>query len=135
MSVRTIPTKLAPAFVLGALSLSYEIYLFRIIALVYTPLPWIFCVVLCCFLLFWSLGVAASEGAQAKTSSTLILTAAAIAVIPILLGYQRSSAFSFPIWSVGLIYFLPCFGSGMLFGMTISRMPAAGDATLVCLRP
>jgi spermidine synthase len=121
LTKRPIQNELVLAFVLGALSLSYEIYLFRIVALAYTPLPWIFCVVLCFFLLFWSIGVAVSERTASKMSSTLLLTAISVAAVPFVVAYQRYHAASFPIWSFGLIYFLPCIGFGMLFGMTIGR--------------
>lgn len=118
---RPLSMDIAVAFVLGALSLSYEIYLFRIVALAYTPLPWIFCVVLSCYLLFWSLGVAFSERAQVRMSSILLLTAASLAIVPLVVAYQRYHATSFPIWGAGLVYFLPCVGFGMLFGMTLAR--------------
>lgn len=116
-----IQSEIVLAFALGALSLSYEIYLFRIVALTYTPLPWVFCVVLSFFLLFWSLGVALSERVSAQLSSTLLLTAAALAIVPFVVAYDRYHAVFFPIWSAGLIYFLPCIGFGMLFGMTLAR--------------
>jgi spermidine synthase len=56
-----------------------------------------------------------------QLSSTLVLTAAAIAIVPFVVAYQRYHATSFPIWSAGLVYFLPCIGFGMLFGMTLAR--------------
>ena len=118
---RRIPNELVLAFALGALSLSYEILLFRIVALGYTPLPWIFSVVLCGFLLFWSLGVALSERLTDTTVPSLLLTAAAVAIVPFVFAYQRYQAVEFPIWTLGLLYFLPCFGFGILFGTTISR--------------
>jgi spermidine synthase len=118
---RPLQSELVLAFALGALSLSYEIYLFRVVALTYTPLPWVFCVVLSCFLLFWSLGVALSERVRAQLPSMLMLTAAAVAIVPLVIAYQRYHATSFPIWSAGLVYFLPCIGFGMLFGMTLAR--------------
>ncbi|MEM6797542.1 MAG: hypothetical protein AAF725_26475, partial [Acidobacteriota bacterium] len=59
------------AFALGALSLAYEIYLFRITALAYTPLPWIFTAVLCGYLLFWSLGLWISERIPHRIAATL----------------------------------------------------------------
>ena len=118
---RPVQIELVLAFVLGALSLSYEIYLFRIVALTYTPLPWVFCVVLSFFLLFWSVGVAFSERVQARMSSLLLLTAVAVAIVPFVVAYQRYQVMSFPIWGAGLVYFLPCAGFGMLFGMTLAR--------------
>jgi spermidine synthase len=111
---RPIQSEIVLAFVLGAFSLSYEIYLFRIVALTYTPLPWIFCVVLSCFLLFWSLGVALSERVETRISSMLLLTAVAVAIVPY-------DPMYLPIWITGLVYFLPCVGFGMLFGMTLAR--------------
>ena len=118
---RPIQSEIVLAFALGALSLSYEIYLFRIVALTYTPLPWVFCVVLSFFLLFWSVGVAVSERVQARMSSLLLLTAAAVAIVPFVVAYQRYHVAYFPIWGAGLVYFLPCAGFGMLFGMTLAR--------------
>lgn len=109
------------AFVLGALSLGYEMYLFRILALAYTPLPWIFSFVLCMFLLFWSAGVYISGRKEVSTTAVLALTALSIAVIPLLLSAQRSYGFDFPIWAGGLVYFLPALGFGLLFGTTVSR--------------
>lgn len=109
------------AFFLGALSLSYEVYLFRILALAYTPMPWIFSLVLCFYLLFWSVGVAWSERIPHATASALLATAVGVACVPFLLAYHRFHAPELPLWGAGLLYFLPCFGFGVLFGQTINR--------------
>jgi spermidine synthase len=109
------------AFILGLVALSYEMYLFRILSLAYTPLPWIFSLVLCFYLLFWSLGVKLSETLPERTSLGLLLTAMSLAVIPFVLAHQRSSESDFPIWGPGLVYFLPCLGFGLLFGQFIGR--------------
>jgi MFS family permease len=118
---RQLQTEEWLAFSLGALSLSYEIYLFRIVALAYTPLPWIFSVVLCLFLLFWSAGVVCSERIRTPTSKVFLFTALSVGIVPFVFAYQRFYAASFPIWNAGLVYFLPCFGFGLLFGQAIGR--------------
>ncbi len=109
------------AFVLGALSLGYEMYLFRILALAYTPLPWIFSFVLCMFLLFWSAGVYLSGKMEVSTTAALALTGLSIALTPMILSFQRATSYPFPIWGGGLVHFLPALGFGVLFGTTISR--------------
>jgi spermidine synthase len=108
-------------FVVGAVSLGYEMYLFRVLALAYTPLPWIFSFVLCMFLLFWSMGAYVSSRRQISTAGALALTALSIALVPLILEMQRKHGVSLPIWSTGLVYFLPPLGFGILFGTTVGR--------------
>jgi spermidine synthase/MFS family permease len=109
------------AFLLGAISLGYEVYLFRILALAYTPLPWIFSFVLCMFLLFWSAGVYIAGKKEVSTTAALALTALSIVVIPLVLSFYRAHIVAFPIWSAGLVFFMPALGFGILFGTTIGR--------------
>ncbi len=119
--LRTIRFEEVLAFALGFTSLAYEVYLLRILGLAYTPLPWIFAVVLCLYLLSWSIGVALSDFVSTPISVATLLTAAAIGGVPFLLSYQRFHTATFPIWGPGLIYFVPCLGFGVLFGLTITR--------------
>lgn len=111
----------ALAFFLGLVALSYEVYLFRILALAYTPLPWIFSFVLCFYLLFWTAGVELAHRLPDRLARVFTATAATVAVVPFVLAYQRHSAPAFPIWGPGLVYFLPCLGFGLLFGLTLRR--------------
>lgn len=113
------------AFVLGALSLGYEMYLFRILALAYTPLPWIFSFVLFMFLLFWSAGVYVSGRWAVSTTAALALTALTMVLLPLVLSAQRSHGVELAIWGGGLVYFLPALGFGALFGTTIGRYARA----------
>ncbi len=48
-------------FWLGFFALGYEMYLFRVAALAHQPLPYNFSLVLCYYLLFWSIGVSLAK--------------------------------------------------------------------------
>ncbi|MEM6793439.1 MAG: fused MFS/spermidine synthase, partial [Acidobacteriota bacterium] len=55
-----------------------------------------------------------------RIAATLVVTALSVAIVPFIHAYHRFQATSFPLWSAGILYFLPCIGFGLLFGMMIS---------------
>jgi spermidine synthase len=81
--------------VLGFLSLGYEMYLLRVMALAHMPLPYTFAVTLCFFLLFWS-------------------------IMPLLYALDRWEL-QFGLFDGCLLYFTPCFVFGLLYGQLVSR--------------
>jgi spermidine synthase len=124
------PASLKPAlvlgFTLGLLSLAYEMYLFRIGALISEPLPWIFSLVLALFLLTWSLGVFAAGKLPVRVEWWLFATAATVGLVPILYRLARWESLDWPnpfAWRVGLfaLCFVPCFFFGVLFTQIIAR--------------
>ena len=106
------------AFVLGFLALAYEMYLFRIVALAYKPLPDHFSIILSFYLLMWSLGVFFARKGRKNLSLLFISTSTATLLVPILFYFriwgQNSFVFSF-------LYTIPCFGFGLIFGQLLER--------------
>ncbi len=114
---------------LGFCSLSYEMYLFRLIAWKHQPLPYTFAAVVTGFLVFWSLGAAFSaRTTRLSLSAGLRLAALGVAFsIPMYaidnLGVLFDPLKIFVFVILRFPYFLPCF----LFGYLFSRV-AAGAA-------
>jgi spermidine synthase len=105
---------------LGFLSLGYEMYLFRLIALIYEPLPYTFSTTLCLYLLFWSIGAYLASWLRDRLSGTFLTGAALVAGMPLVYEFDRFDA-EFALFGGGLIYFLPCVMFGLLFGGLVSR--------------
>jgi len=105
---------------LGFLSLGYEIYLFRVMALVHGPLPHTFAMTLCLYLLFWSLGVLVASRIKERAVSVAVVGAIWIAVMPFFYESDRWS-FHFALLGGGLFYFIPCVLFGILYGHLVSR--------------
>jgi len=77
-------------FFMGLLSLAYEMYLFRAIALGHEPLPYSFAAVLCGFLATWSFGVLlASLRPPRRLAGVLLAASVAVAVMPYFADYDR----------------------------------------------
>ena len=110
----------ALGFGLGCVSLAYEMYLFRLIALAHEPLPFTFATTLCLFLLFWSAGVFIASRDTFRLTPTFAWTALAVAATPWLYEFDRFSA-HFSMSGGSLVYFLPCIGFGLLYGLLVSR--------------
>ena len=117
-------------FFLGFLSLSYEMLLFRIVPLAHEPLPYTFAVVLCVFLLFWSIGVFLATKLREQIPQQLLIAAALISAMPMFNAYERlflrkpelgmETGVPLLIGAV-IIYSLPCLSFGLLFGQLIGR--------------
>ena len=105
-------------FLLGFFALGYEIFLFRIVALAYEPLPYTFAATLCGFLALWSIGVYLSRMTTERIVPTLFVTATLIAFLPAFFqAYVPARQ-----WSVGPpLYFVPCVFFGLLYGHIVSR--------------
>lgn len=107
-------------FVLGFLSLGYEMFLLRVVSLAHEPRPYTFAFTLLFFLLFWSLGVASSDRLGRRPIVVLLLTAVAIASMPTLYGIDRWES-KLELYRGGLAYFLPCIGFGAMYGTLVAR--------------
>jgi spermidine synthase len=113
-------TEEALGLALGFLSLGYEMYLFRLITLIYEPLPYTFSATLCLYLLFWSIGTYLASWLRDRLSGTFLVGAALVAGMPLVYEFDRFDA-EFALLGGGLIYFLPCIVFGLLFGGLVSR--------------
>jgi spermidine synthase len=117
---RSLSREEALGAVLGFLALGYEMYLLRVVALAHQPLPYTFAFTLCFYLLFWSVGVWAAGRFRERLRTTLVAGAVLIAVMPLFYAFDRYSA-DFSLFSVGLVYFVPCICFGLLYGALVSR--------------
>jgi spermidine synthase len=105
--------------VLGFLSLGFEMILLRYMMLAHGPLPYTFATTLCCFLLFWSIGVYIARRFVDQPGHVFLVTAVLIALTPVLFRVDRS--FELSLWIAGVLYFLPCLGFGILYGILVAR--------------
>lgn len=104
---------------LGFLSLGYEMYLLRIMALAHSPLPHTFAVTLCFFLLFWSIGAYAASRWR-RSLPACAAGALLIGAMPYLYSLDRWQL-HFDLFGGCLLYFAPCFVFGLLYGQLVSR--------------
>ena len=105
---------------LGFLSLGYEMYLFRLMALAHQPLPYTFATTLCFFLLFWSVGVYMAARIRIELGAVFIVAGLLVAVMPLVYAYDRWYA-HFGMFGGRLMYFLPCMSFGFLYGNLVTR--------------
>ncbi len=106
------------AFWLGFLALLFEMYVFRIAILRYTPLPYTFSSVLCCYLVMWSIGVAIAKYWHAGFNAAALLTVLLFLYVNYV--YNDISV-SYPIQGY-VMFTIPCIGLGILFGLLIRRV-------------
>ncbi len=107
-------------FVLGFLSLGYEMYLLRLVSLAHEPRPYTFAFTLLFFLLFWTLGVWLAGRMADRSAALLAAGAVVVALMPVLYGIDRFQA-HFALYRGGLLYFLPCLCFGAMYGRLVSR--------------
>lgn len=107
-------------FWLGFLSLAYEMYLFRIVSLAHEPRPYNFSIVLCYYLLFWSIGVALAGRFRLGTTSLLAVSGLLVVLAPWYYGVDRwmlrPEGGVYTILASAAVYCLPCISFGLLFG-------------------
>ncbi|MHC4662056.1 MAG: spermine/spermidine synthase domain-containing protein [Planctomycetota bacterium] len=120
-----IRTEEVMGFWLGFLSLGYEMYLFRAVALAHEPLPYNFSLVLCAFLFFWSAGVFLAKRIRECIPLMLAVSAFTVAAIPLFHILDRECLRPIigreVVWYSILIYSLPCVPFGVLFGQIVAR--------------
>jgi spermidine synthase len=120
------PASLAPTyddrlgFVMGVLSLGYEMYLFRALALVHEPLPYTFSAGLCGFLGAWSIGAWLASGRPHRVEAALLASAVGVAVMPVVLDIDRWAVGS-AIWFGTAVASLPVVGFGWAYGGLVRR--------------
>lgn len=102
------------AFFLGFCALAYEMYLFRMAALFFTPTPTTFTSVLFLYLLAWSLGLWLVRRIPISFSSTLLITFIVTSLLP-LYNYLATEPFGYMPVLIGLV---PC----LLFGLAFGKM-------------
>lgn len=105
--------------VLGFLSLGFEMILLRYMMLAHEPLPYTFAVTLCSFLLFWSVGVYVASWFANHARYVFLSTAFLIALVPFFFQFDRANGL--PRWVAGVVYFLPCLGFGILYGLLVAK--------------
>lgn len=125
--------ELVAGFLLGFVSLAYEMYLFRIAALVHRPFPYTFSLVLALFLLTWSVGVKAAGRLRERIPFWMVATGISIAVVPQVYRFARSDLLaSIPgfnaKWLVFLVCFAPCVMFGILFTQVVARFAKSWGA-------
>ena len=108
-------------FVMGLLSLAYEMYLFRAMSLGHEPLPYTFASVLCGFLAAWSLGVfLAYEQRPRQVAIALLASGLGVAVMPLLADIDRwSLRLSIP--RAAAMLCVPVIGFGIVYGGLVAR--------------
>jgi len=129
-SGRLLPEEVL-GFWFGFLSLGYEMYLFRVAALAHAPLPYNFSLVLCYYLLFWSIGMFLAKKMREGIGGLMVISALVVIAMPLFHWYDRNALHQrlqellgengLPLAVSGAIYCLPCVAFGMLFGQVIAR--------------
>lgn len=144
-SVATSRAALAPTredvmgFFMGLLSLAYEMYLFRAMALAHDPLPYVFAAVLCGFLAAWSFGIfIASVRSRRSLVPVLLAVAAAVAVMPFLADADRwhlrlsvfraTAMVTFPVIAFGIVYGALVARNARRWGRDVGRFGAWNTA-------
>jgi len=117
---RPISVEESMGFALGFLSLGYEMYLLRVVALAHEPRPYSFAFTLLFFLLFWSLGVGLAGRIPARSKAILATGALLVASMPGVYAIDRWHV-EFELYRGGLLYFLPCVCFGAMYGALVSR--------------
>src|SRR5262245_49564064 len=74
--------ELVVAFALGLLALAYEMYVFRLISLAHEPRPYNFSIILCYYLLLWSVGAALAKHVHGGSIAVLALCGLSVAIVP-----------------------------------------------------
>jgi spermidine synthase len=121
-----LTTEEVMGFWLGFLSLGYEMYLLRNVALAHLPLPYNFSLVLCCFLFFWSAGVFAAKRIEECIPLLLVVSALLASLAPAYFFIDRLHPLrrflgDGEVFASAAIYTLPCLPFGALFGQVVSR--------------
>ncbi|NCB39290.1 MAG: hypothetical protein EOM80_11005, partial [Erysipelotrichia bacterium] len=108
-------------FFLGFVSLAYEMYLFRAIALVYKPLPYTFSMILSFFLLAWAIGVLMAGYLKDSVLPAIIIGSLTIFLSPYVVMYDRVIAVGLGLIFAGISYYIPCIMFGLVFGQLLNR--------------
>ena len=102
-------------FLLGFLSLSYEMWLMRALTLAYEPRPETFAVALCGFLVLWSVGVAIAARVAVPIAGVGAATALSLGLVPLVHIVLRDTG-AVELLPAAVVLSLPCVGFGMLYG-------------------
>lgn len=108
-------------FLLGLLSLSYEMWLMRALTLSYEPRPETFAVALCGFLVLWSIGVAVSGRVAVSIAGVGAATGLSLALVPLVMIVLRDTG-AVDLLPAALLLSGPCLGFGMLYGGLVRRL-------------
>jgi hypothetical protein len=114
------------AFGLGLLSLAYEMYLYRVVALAFEPKPFTFATVLCLFLLAWSIGVLLAQWIPWRFALTLALTSASTLVASPLASRPWPDELNWSQMALAAGFWLPCLGFGAAFGQLVMAAAVKG---------
>jgi protein-L-isoaspartate O-methyltransferase len=102
-------------FLLGFLSLSFEMWLMRALTLAYEPAPETFAVALCAFLVMWSIGVALAGRWTVPVPGVGAVTGLLLAIMPVLHIVLRDTG-ELALLPAAALLSLPCIGFGLLYG-------------------
>lgn len=102
-------------FLLGVLSLSFEMWLVRALTLSHEPRPETFAVALCAFLVHWSIGVALAGRLRVSVPAVGGVTALLLALTPVLHIVLRDTG-EVALVPTAVLLGLPCVGFGLLYG-------------------
>jgi len=108
-------TEEALGFLLGVLSLSFEMWLVRALTLSHEPRPETFAVALCAFLVHWSIGVALAGRLRVSIPAVGGVTALLLALTPVLHVVLRDTG-EVALVPTAVLLGLPCVGFGLLYG-------------------
>ncbi len=128
---RSVPTtgagrrELAVAFFLGLLALAYEMFIFRLISLAHEPRPYNFSLILCYYLLLWSVGAALAKRVHGGSVIVLALCGLSVAIVPAFHDLDRwvlkDEYGRAIVIASAAVYCLPCLFFGLAFGQFLSR--------------
>ncbi len=117
--------ELLVAFVLGLLALAYEMYVFRLISLAHEPRPYNFSIILCFYLLLWSVGAALAKHVYGGSIVVLALCGLSVAIVPAFHDLDRwvlkDEYGRAVVIASAAVYCLPCLFFGLAFGQFLSR--------------
>ncbi len=117
--------ELVVAFLLGLLALAYEMYIFRLISLSHEPRPYNFSIILCCYLLLWSIGAVLARHWHGASIAVLALCGLSVAIVPAFHDLDRwvlkDEYGRAVVIASAAVYCLPCLFFGLAFGQFLSR--------------
>lgn len=120
-SNRKIKPEEIATFLLGFVSLGYEMFLYRALPLIYHPFPYIFSTILALYLLSWAIGVSLSGYLKERICTFIVLCGTIILFLPYAIELQRSANSGINSYIFVIYYCLPSLIFGILFGQLLNR--------------
>lgn len=108
-------------FFMGFVSLGYEMYLTRVIPLIYKPLPYTFSSILTLYLFSWAIGVSLSGYIKERINSSIMICTIIIWLSPFVVQNHRNMEFDLTFFPTTLFYSMPCLLFGIIYGQLLNR--------------